>query len=110
MGEIQLAVLSSLLTWGQKVNFINYLIVKTCYNINSGANIGDSGSGIILLTVALIMLCGCLICLVKLLNSILGERVKEIIKNGVNRDIPIKYVHVGSYSESKYTFPGILGG
>eukprot|EP00090_Calanus_glacialis_P001344 TRINITY_DN10955_c0_g1_i3.p1 TRINITY_DN10955_c0_g1~~TRINITY_DN10955_c0_g1_i3.p1 ORF type:complete len:539 (-),score=124.86 TRINITY_DN10955_c0_g1_i3:137-1753(-) len=57
-----------------------------------GANIGDSGSGIILLTVALIMLCGCLICLVKLLNSILGERVKEIIKNGVNKDIPIKYL------------------
>ena len=64
--------------------------VKTCNYIHSGANIGDTGSGIVLLIIALLMLCGCLICLVKLLNSILGENVKKIIKNGVNRDIPIK--------------------
>ena len=55
-----------------------------------GADIGDSGAGIILLIVSLVMLCGCLICLVKILNSLLGEKVREIIKNGVNKDIPIK--------------------
>jgi len=38
------------------------------------------------------MLCGCLIGLVKLLNSILGERVKELIREHVNRDIPVKYL------------------
>ena len=55
-----------------------------------GADIGDSSAGVILLVVSLLMLCGCLICLVKILNSLLGERVREIIKTGVNNDIPIK--------------------
>ena len=55
-----------------------------------GADIGDTAAGVILLTVSLLMLCGCLIGLVKILNSLLGERVREIIKNGVNKDIPVK--------------------
>ena len=38
------------------------------------------------------MLCGCLISLVKLLNSILGDNVKEIISNYVNKDIPFPYL------------------
>ena len=38
------------------------------------------------------MLCGCLIGLVNLLNSILGEQVKEIISKYVNQDIPIPYL------------------
>jgi len=57
-----------------------------------GADIGDTGAGVILLVVSLLMLCGCLIGLVKILNSLLGERVREIIKNGVNKDIPVKYL------------------
>ena len=35
------------------------------------------------------MLCGCLMGMVKLLNSLLGDKVKEAIKEGVNKDIPI---------------------
>ena len=38
------------------------------------------------------MLCGCLIGLVNLLNSILGDQVKEIISKYVNQDIPIPYL------------------
>lgn len=56
-----------------------------------GVDIGDVGMGVILLSVSLVMLCGCLIGLVKILNSLLGERVREIIKNGVNKDIPVRY-------------------
>jgi len=55
-----------------------------------GADIGDVGAGVILLVLSLVMLCGCLIGLVKLLNSILGEKVKDIISTFVNKDIPIK--------------------
>ena len=55
-----------------------------------GADFGDQGAGVILLVVSLIMLCGCLIGMVKLLNSLLGDKVKEAIKNGVNKDIPVK--------------------
>jgi len=56
-----------------------------------GADMGDTAAGVILLTVSLLMLCGCLIGLVKILNSLLGEKVREIIKNGINKDIPVKY-------------------
>jgi len=55
-----------------------------------GANIGDVGTGVLLLVLSLFMLCGCLIGLVKLLNSMLGEKVKDIISSYVNKDIPIK--------------------
>ena len=48
-------------------------------------SIGDVGSGVILLVLSLVMLCGCLIGLVKLLNSILGEKVKDIISTFVNK-------------------------
>ena len=53
-----------------------------------GSDLGDVGIGLILLVVSLLMLCGCLMGLVKLLNSLLGERVKEVIAQYVNRDIP----------------------
>jgi len=53
-----------------------------------GSDLGDVGIGLILLVVSLVMLCGCLMGLVKLLNSLLGERVKEVIAQYVNRDIP----------------------
>ena len=56
------------------------------------ANIGDVSVGLILLAISLVMLCGCLIGLVKLLNSLLGERVKEVISKYVNQDIPVKYL------------------
>ena len=49
---------------------------------------GDVAIGLILLVVSLVMLCGCLMGLVKLLNSLLGESVKEVIAQYVNRDLP----------------------
>ena len=54
-----------------------------------GANIGDTGAGVILLIISLVMLCSCLMGMVKLLNSLLGEKVKEAIRTGVNKDIPV---------------------
>ena len=39
----------------------------------------------ILLLVSLVMLCGCLVGLVRLLNSLLGDRVKTIISDHVNK-------------------------
>ena len=51
----------------------------------SGADIGDVGIGVILLVLSLLLLCGCLVGLVKLLNSMLGARVKTIISDHVNK-------------------------
>ena len=53
-----------------------------------GQDLGDLSIGLILLAVSLALLCGCLMALVKLLNSLLGEKVKEVIANQVNRDLP----------------------
>ena len=58
----------------------------------SGSDIGDVGIGLILLLVSLVMLCGCLLGLVRLLNSLLGEKVKAVISRYVNQDLPLPYL------------------
>jgi len=58
------------------------------YGLND--EIGDVGSGVFLLVLSLLLLCVCLIGLVKLLNSMLGKEEKEFITTYINKDIPIK--------------------
>merc|ERR1719219_1991031 len=58
----------------------------------AGSDIGDLAIGLLLLLVSLVMLCGCLMGLVKLLNSLLGEKVKAVISRYVNEDLPIPYL------------------
>ena len=36
------------------------------------------------------MLCGCLIGMVKILNTLLGSKVKSVIENVINADIPVR--------------------
>ena len=55
-----------------------------------GENIGETNIGLILLLLALALLCGCLIGMVKILNSLLGSRVKSVIENVINADIPVR--------------------
>ena len=55
-----------------------------------GLDIGETYLGVILLVIALVMLCGCLIGMVKTLNSLLGDRVKNVIENVINADIPVR--------------------
>merc|ERR1719347_2373507 len=55
-----------------------------------GAHIGETYIGLLLLGISLTMLCGCLIGMVKILNSLLGQRVRGIIENVINADIPVK--------------------
>ena len=82
-----------------KYRLANVTIIQSCKEDDScflfnmlgpqGANIGDTGAGVILLIVSLVLLCSCLMGMVKLLNSLLGEKVKEAIRAGVNKDIPV---------------------
>jgi len=55
-----------------------------------GYNIGETYIGLILLALSLVMLCGCLIGMVKILNALLGSKVKNVIENIINADIPIR--------------------
>jgi len=58
----------------------------------AGSDLGDVAIGLVLLVVSLVMLCGCLLGLVKLLNSLLGEKVKAVISRHVNQDLPLPYM------------------
>ena len=55
-----------------------------------GAHVGETWIGVILLIISLVMLCGCLIGMVKTLNSLLGDKVKNVIENVINADIPVR--------------------
>ena len=55
-----------------------------------GAHVGETWIGVILLGISLVMLCGCLIGMVKTLNSLLGDKVKNVIENVINADIPVR--------------------
>ena len=55
-----------------------------------GVNIGETYIGVLLLAISLCMLCGCLIGMVKILNALLGARVKGVIENVINADIPVR--------------------
>lgn len=55
-----------------------------------GLDIGETYIGLILLAISLTMLCGCLIGMVKILNSLLGQKVRGVIENVINADIPVR--------------------
>jgi sodium-dependent phosphate cotransporter len=53
-----------------------------------GLGWSDVALGIILLVVSLVMLCGCLIVLMKILNSMLGTQMAILIQKTINAKIP----------------------
>ena len=67
---------------------------STCYLFShlghQGSDIGDSWAGVILLVLSLLLLCSCLMGMVRLLNSLLGDKVRATIERGVNRDLPVR--------------------
>ncbi|XP_023335519.1 sodium-dependent phosphate transport protein 2A [Eurytemora carolleeae] len=71
-----------------------------------GSDIGDKYMGILLLALALGMLSGCLLGMVKSLNSLLGTRVKGFIERTINTDIPIR--GLGWLTGYMYMFVGAV--
>ncbi|XP_013781308.1 sodium-dependent phosphate transport protein 2B-like [Limulus polyphemus] len=60
--------------------------ISECKFLLKGLNWSDSIVGLLLLAVSLVLLCSCLILLVKLLHSMLKGRIAVIIKKTVNVD------------------------
>ncbi len=54
----------------------------------NGLGFSDPVVGLILLAGSLLMLCGCLLCLMKVLNSVLGTKMCDMIQKSINADIP----------------------
>ncbi|XP_049444894.1 sodium-dependent phosphate transport protein 2B-like [Epinephelus fuscoguttatus] len=80
-----------------QMNFtwINY--EEKCKHIFANANLPDLAVGLILLALSLLVLCTCLILIVKLLNSMLKGQVAVIIKKVLNTDFPFPFAWVTGY-------------
>ncbi|XP_076992650.1 sodium-dependent phosphate transport protein 2B isoform X2 [Tamandua tetradactyla] len=65
--------------------------IGKCQHIFVNANLPDLVVGIILLAFSLLVLCGCLYMIVKLLNSVLRGQVAMVIKKTLNTDLPFPF-------------------
>ncbi|XP_044124709.1 sodium-dependent phosphate transport protein 2C [Bufo gargarizans] len=71
--------------------------VERCTHIFAYANLPDIAVGFILLTASLLVLCTCLILIVKLLNSVLKGQIAHIIKKIINADFPFPFSWLSGY-------------
>ncbi|XP_066293032.1 sodium-dependent phosphate transport protein 2B-like [Branchiostoma lanceolatum] len=71
--------------------------IKKCSFLFQDSGLNDTAVGVILLVVALIMLCVCLVTIVKILNSMLRGRVARIVKKTINAEFPGKLSFLAGY-------------
>uniref|UniRef100_A0A8B9KEY1 Solute carrier family 34 member 2a n=1 Tax=Astyanax mexicanus TaxID=7994 RepID=A0A8B9KEY1_ASTMX len=85
------------------MSFIMISSINTLLSLVSGhhifvdTNLADLAVGLILLAMSLVVLCGCLIFIVKLLNSMLKGQVASVIKKIINTDFPFPFSWVTGY-------------
>ncbi|KAG8510303.1 Sodium-dependent phosphate transport protein 2B [Galemys pyrenaicus] len=72
-------------------------MVSFCQHIFVNFSLPDYAVGIILLIASLLVLCGCLIMIVKLLGSVLKGQVAVVIKKTLNTDFPFPFAWVTGY-------------
>ncbi|XP_067370408.1 solute carrier family 34 member 2b [Channa argus] len=70
---------------------------EKCKHLFVNANLPDLAVGLILLALSLVVLCTCLIFIVKLLNSMLKGQVAVVIKKVLNTDFPFPFTWVTGY-------------
>ncbi|KAM9358012.1 solute carrier family 34 member 2b [Symphorus nematophorus] len=70
---------------------------EKCKHIFVNVNLPDLAVGLILLALSLLVLCTCLILIVKLLNSMLKGQVAVVIKKVLNTDFPFPFAWVTGY-------------
>ncbi|XP_027945225.1 sodium-dependent phosphate transport protein 2B [Eumetopias jubatus] len=85
-----------LYTWTIK-NVTSKENIAKCQHIFVNSNLPDLVVGIILLLVSLLVLCGCLIMIVKLLGSVLRGQVAVVIKKTLNTDFPFPFAWLTGY-------------
>ncbi|XP_053108226.1 sodium-dependent phosphate transport protein 2B [Hemicordylus capensis] len=84
------------LTWTIK-NVSSTEYIAKCRHIFVGTSLPDLAVGLILLAFSLLVLCACLILIVKLLNSVLKGQVANIIKKTLNTDFPFPFSWLTGY-------------
>ncbi|XP_051783607.1 sodium-dependent phosphate transport protein 2B-like [Erpetoichthys calabaricus] len=71
--------------------------IEKCNHIFVNTSLNDLAVGLILLALSLLVLCSCLILIVKLLNSMLKGKVASVIKKIINTDFPFPFAWVTGY-------------
>ncbi|KAM7419122.1 hypothetical protein PAMA_016307 [Pampus argenteus] len=71
--------------------------IEKCKHIFVDVNLPDLAVGMILLALSLLVLCSCLVLIVKLLNSMLKGQVAGVIKKILNTDFPFPFGWVTGY-------------
>ncbi|XP_042355315.1 sodium-dependent phosphate transport protein 2A-like [Plectropomus leopardus] len=70
---------------------------QKCRHLFVDCSLSDLAIGLILLACSLLVLCSCLILLVKLLNSLLKGQVASVINKVVNTDFPFPFTWLAGY-------------
>ncbi|KAM7012134.1 sodium-dependent phosphate transport protein 2B-like [Tautogolabrus adspersus] len=83
-------------TWTQ-MNSSSTINLEKCIHLFVNVNLPDLAVGLILLALSLLVLCSCLILIVKLLNSMLKGQVAVVIKKVLNTDFPFPFAWVTGY-------------
>ncbi|XP_034282181.1 sodium-dependent phosphate transport protein 2B isoform X2 [Pantherophis guttatus] len=84
------------MTWTVK-NVSDTQYLEKCKHIFVGSQLQDLAIGLILLAFSLLVLCTCLVLIVKLLNSVLKGQVANVIKKTLNTDFPFPFSWVTGY-------------
>lgn len=75
----------------------NQTIGMPCSFLFYDTGLSDTTVGIILLVIALVILCLCLIFIVKILHSLMRGHIAKVIKKTVNADFPRPFHHLTGY-------------
>lgn len=84
------------LTWTE-INSTNTINLERCTHLFANVDLPDLAVGLILMGLSLLILCTCLILIVKLLNSMLKGQVAVVIKKVLNTDFPFPFGWVTGY-------------
>ncbi|XP_041791122.1 solute carrier family 34 member 2b [Chelmon rostratus] len=78
-------------------NSSHTIYLEKCKHLFVNTSLPDLAVGLILLAASLLILCTCLILIVKLLNSMLQGQVAVVIKKVLNTDLPFPFAWVTGY-------------
>lgn len=70
---------------------------ERCVFLLNGLGLGDSWVGLILLAISLVLLCTCLVLMVKVLHSMLRGQMASVIKRTLNSDFPGRLAFLTGY-------------
>lgn len=83
-------------TWTMK-NISETEYITKCRHLFAETDLPDLAIGLILLALSLLVLCSCLVMIVKLLNSVLKGQVASVIKKTINTDFPFPFTWLAGY-------------